>query len=183
MNHPLQTTPGDSDDKSPVLRPALVLFLVLSLLTGFLYPLLVTGVAQTVFPHQANGSLIQRDGQAVGSELIGQPFSQPSHFWSRPSATGPMAYNGGASSGSNLGPSHPALAEAVQARIAALRAADPGNTAPVPVDRVARARGLAAEQVNALVDQHTEGAWLGFMGEARVNVLALNLALDTPARP
>ena len=199
MNHPLQTTPGDSDDKSPVLRPALVLFLVLSLLTGFLYPLLVTGVAQTVFPHQANGSLIQRDGQAVGSELIGQPFSQPSHFWSRPSATGPMAYNGGASSGSNLGPSHPALAEAVQARIAALRAADPVDlvtasasgldphislaAARYQVARVARARGLAAEQVNALVDQHTEGAWLGFMGEARVNVLALNLALDTPARP
>ncbi|MBT9549705.1 MAG: potassium-transporting ATPase subunit KdpC [Hydrogenophaga sp.] len=206
MNHPLQTTPIEPDDKSPVLRPALVLFVVLSLLTGLLYPLLVTGVAQAVFPHQANGSLIQRDGQAVGSELIGQPFSQPGHFWSRPSATGPMAYNGGASSGSNLGPSHPALAEAVQARIGALRAADPGNTAPVPVDlvtasasgldphislaaaryqvaRVARVRGLPAEQVNTLVDQHTEGAWLGFMGEARVNVLALNLALDAQARP
>lgn len=206
MNHPLQTTPIEPDDKSPVLRPALVLFVVLSLLTGLLYPLLVTGVAQAVFPHQANGSLVQRDGQTVGSELIGQPFSQPGHFWSRPSATGPMAYNGGASSGSNLGPSHPALAEAVQARIGALRAADPGNTAPVPVDlvtasasgldphislaaaryqvaRVARVRGLPVEQVNALVDQHTEGAWLGFMGEARVNVLALNLALDAQARP
>lgn len=206
MNQQLQTSTSEPDDKSPVLRPALVLFLVLSLLTGLLYPLLVTGVAQAVFPHQANGSLIERDGQTVGSELIGQPFSQPGHFWSRPSATGPMAYNGGASSGSNLGPSHPALAEAVQARIAALRAADPGNTAPVPVDlvtasasgldphislaaaryqvaRVARVRGLAPEQVNALVDQHTEGAWLGFMGEARVNVLALNLALDAQARP
>jgi K+-transporting ATPase ATPase C chain len=201
-----ETIPSEFEDKSPVLRPALVLFLVLSLLTGLLYPLLVTGVAQSVFPHQANGSLIQRDGQAVGSELIGQSFSQPGHFWSRPSATGPMAYNGGASGGSNLGPSHPALAEAVQARIGALRAADPGNTAPVPVDlvtasasgldphislaaaryqvqRVARVRGLTPEQVNALVDRHTEGAWLGFMGEARVNVLALNLALDVLARP
>lgn len=206
MNHSPQTTPTEPDDKSPVLRPALVLFLVLSLLTGLLYPLLVTGVAQAVFPHQANGSLIQRDGQTVGSELIGQAFSRPDHFWSRPSATGPMAYNAAASGGSNLGPSHPALAEAVQARIAALRAADPGNNAPVPVDlvtasasgldphislaaaryqvaRVARVRGLPSEQVNALVDQHTEGAWLGFMGEARVNVLALNLALDAQAKP
>ena len=206
MNHSLQTNPSEPDDKSPVLRPALVLFIVLSLLTGLLYPLLVTGVAQAVFAHQANGSLVQRDGKTVGSELIGQPFSQPGHFWSRPSATGPMAYNAAASSGSNFGPSHPALAEGVQARIAALRAADPGNTAPVPVDlvtasasgldphislaaaryqvrRVARVRSLAPEQVNTLVDQHTEGAWLGFMGEARVNVLALNLALDAQTRP
>lgn len=206
MNHSLQTNPSEPDDKSPVLRPALVLFVVLSLLTGLLYPLLVTGVAQAVFAHQANGSLVQRDGKTVGSELIGQPFSQPGHFWSRPSATGPMAYNAAASSGSNFGPSHPALAEGVQARIAALRAADPGNTAPVPVDlvtasasgldphislaaaryqvtRVARVRSLAPEQVNTLVDQHTEGAWLGFMGEARVNVLALNLALDAQTRP
>lgn len=206
MNQQLQATTGEPDDKSAVLRPALVLFVVLSLITGLLYPLLVTGVAQTVVPHQANGSLILRDDHAVGSELIGQPFSQPGHFWSRPSATGPMPYNGGASSGSNLGPSHPALVEAVQARIAALRAVDPGNTAPVPVDlvttsasgldphislaaaryqvaRVARVRGLPVEQVNALVDQHTEGAWLGFMGEARVNVLALNLALDAQAKP
>lgn len=202
MNQALQTTPIEPDDKSPVLRPALVLFAVLSLLTGLLYPLLVTGVAQAVLPHQANGSLILRNGQAVGSELIGQAFSRPDHFWSRPSATGPMAYNGGASSGSNLGPSHPALAEAVQARMAALRAADPGNMAPVPVDlvtasasgldphislaaaryqvaRVARARGLSVDQVDQLVAQHTEGAWIGFMGEARVNVLALNLALDS----
>lgn len=206
MNHSLQTTPTEPDHKSPVLRPAIVLFLVLSLVTGLLYPLLVTGVAQAVFPHQANGSLVQRDGQTVGSELIGQAFSLPGHFWSRPSATGPMAYNAAASGGSNLGPSHPALAEAVQARIVALRAADPGNTAPVPVDlvtasasgldphislaaaryqvaRVARVRGLSPEQVNTLVDQHTEGAWLGFMGEARVNVLALNLALDARAKP
>lgn len=139
----------------------------------------------------------------MGSELIGQPFTQAGHFWGRPSATGPMAYNAGASSGSNLGPNHPALAEAVKARIDALRAADPGNTAPVPVDlvtasasgldphislagaryqvaRVARSRGLAPEQVNALVDQHTETSLFGFLGEPRVNVLALNLALDAP---
>jgi len=206
MNQQLQNSPIESDDKSPVLRPALVLFLVLSLLTGLLYPLLVTGVAQAVFPHQANGSLIQRDGQAVGSRLIGQPFSRPDHFWSRPSATGPMAYNAAASGGSNFGPSHPALAEAVRARIAALRAADPGNPWLVPVDlvtasasgldphislaaaryqvpRVARLRAMAPDQVNALVDQHTEGAWLGFLGEPRVNVLALNLALDASVKP
>ncbi len=206
MNQSLQPTPSEPDDKGAVLRPALVLFVVLSLLTGLLYPLLVTGVAQAVFPHQANGSLIQRNGQSVGSELVGQSFSRPDHFWSRPSATGPMAYNGGASGGSNLGPSHPGLAGAVQVRIAALRAADPGNTAPVPVDlvtssasgldphislaaaryqvaRVARMRGLPPAQLNELVDQHTEGAWLGFMGEMRVNVLALNLALDALPRP
>jgi K+-transporting ATPase ATPase C chain len=206
MNHPTQTTPTEPDDTSPVLRPVLVLFLVLSLLTGLLYPLLVTFVAQAVFAHQANGSLVQRGGQAVGSELIGQAFSQPGHFWSRPSATGPMPYNAGASGGSNLGTSHPALAEAVRERIGALRAADPGNTAPVPVDlvtssasgldphislaaaryqvaRVARVRGLSPEQLNALVDRHSQGAWLGFMGEARVNVLALNLALDAMAKP
>ncbi|MGQ3002409.1 MAG: potassium-transporting ATPase subunit KdpC [Hydrogenophaga sp.] len=195
------TTPSSESD--PVWRPALVLFVLLSLVTGLLYPFFVTGVAQAVFPHQANGSLIERQGQAVGSELIGQPFTQAGHFWGRPSATGPMAYNAGASSGSNLGPNHPALAEAVKARIDALRAADPGNTAPVPVDlvtasasgldphislagaryqvaRVARSRGLAPEQVNALVDQHTETSLFGFLGEPRVNVLALNLALDAP---
>ncbi len=185
------------------LRPALVLFLLLSLITGLLYPLAVTGVAQAVFPDQANGSLVQRDGQVLGSALIGQPFGDPTHFWSRPSATGPTPYNAANSSGSNLGPSNPALHEAVKARIAALRAADPGNTAPVPVDlvtasasgldphisraaadvqvaRVARARGVAEAQVRALVEQHTEGAWLGFIGEPRVNVLLLNLALDAP---
>lgn len=205
MNPTLENNPVEPHDKSPLWRPALVLFVVLSLLTGLLYPLLVTGVAQTVFPHQSNGSLIARDGQAVGSELIGQTFSRSDHFWSRPSATGPMAYNGGASGGSNLGPSHPALAEAVKARIAALRSTDPGNRAPVPVDlvtasasgldphislaaaryqmgRVARARGLSVDQVDQLVAQHTEGAWLGFMGEARVNVLALNLALDSQGK-
>lgn len=184
-----------------VLRPALVLFVALSLLTGLLYPLAVTGVAQAAFPDQARGSLLRRDGQVVGSMLIGQPFAEPGHFWSRPSATGPMAYNAANSAGSNQGPSNPALHDAVQARIAALRAADPGNSAPVPVDlvtasasgldphisraaadyqvaRVARARGLAPAAVQALVERHTELAWLGWLGEPRVNVLALNLALD-----
>ncbi|MDP3166790.1 MAG: potassium-transporting ATPase subunit KdpC [Hydrogenophaga sp.] len=195
----------EASENEPVWRPALVLFAVLSLVTGLLYPFFVTGAAQTVFPAQANGSLIQRNGQAIGSELIGQSFSQPGHFWSRPSATGPTAYNAAASGGSNLGPSSPVLAEAVKARIEALRAADPGDAMPVPVDlvtasasgldphislaaaryqvpRVARVRGLAPEAVNRLVDQHTEGAWLGFMGEPRVNVLALNLSLEA-ARP
>lgn len=187
---------------SGLLRPALTLFVVLSLVTGLLYPLAVTGVAQTVFPHQANGSLIQRGGTAVGSQLIGQSFTEPGHFWGRPSATAPMPYNAAASGGSNLGPTHPALAQVVQARIAALRAADPGNLQPVPVDlvtasasgldphislaaaayqapRVARARGLPLTQVQALVQQHTESPWLGWLGEPRVNVLALNLALES----
>lgn len=183
------------------LRPALVLFVLLSLITGLLYPLAVTGVAQGVFPQQASGSLVTRDGQVVGSALIGQSFSDPKHFWSRPSATAPMPYNAALSSGSNLGPSNPALHDAVKARIAALREADPGNPLPVPVDlvtasasgldphisraaadwqvaRVARSRGVAEAYVHALVVQHTEGAWLGFIGEPRVNVLRLNLALD-----
>ena len=183
------------------LRPALVLFLLLSLITGLAYPLLVTGIAQLAFPAQANGSLIVKDGKAVGSALIGQPFSDPKHFWGRPSATSPMPYNAANSAGSNLGPSNPALAEAVKARIDALRAADPGNPLPVPVDlvtasasgldphisraaadyqlaRVARATGLSAAAVRELVERHTQGAWLGFIGEARVNVLQLNLALD-----
>jgi K+-transporting ATPase ATPase C chain len=186
---------------TPLWRPALTLFLVFSLVTGLAYPLLVTGLAQTLFPHQANGSLVLRDGQPVGSELIGQAFSDPGHFWSRPSATAPMPYNASNSSGSNLAPTAPALVDAVQQRVAALRAADPGNTAPVPVDlvttsasgldphisraaadyqvaRVARVRGMPVEQVRALVEQHSEGRWLGFIGEPRVNVLALNLALD-----
>ncbi len=196
----------DTASAEGLLRPALVLFVVLSLVTGLAYPLLVTGAAQLVFPKQANGSLIVRDGQVIGSELIGQPFGQPKYFWSRPSATAPMAYNGGASSGSNLGPTNPALTDAVKARIEALRAADPGNTAPVPVDlvtasasgldphisraaadyqaaRVARTRGVAPEAVRALIERHTEGAWFGFLGEARVNVLALNLSLDAAAVP
>ena len=185
-------------------RPALVLFVVLSLVTGLAYPLAVTGLAQVLFPDQANGSLVKAKGVVVGSALIGQPFSQPGHFWSRPSATAPDPYNAVASSGSNLGPSNPALAEAVAARIAALRAADPGNHSAVPVDlvtasasgldphisraaadyqvnRVARALGLPPERVQALVAEHTEGTLLGFLGEPRVNVLRLNLALDEQA--
>ena len=188
--------------RGSLLRPALTLFVVLSIVTGLLYPLAVTGVAQAVLPNQANGSLITQGGKPVGSELIGQSFSEPGHFWGRPSATAPMPYNAAASGGSNLGPTNPALAEAVKARIAALRAADPGNTQPVPVDlvtasasgldphispaaaayqapRVARARGLPLAQVQTLVQQHTESPWLGWLGEPRVNVLALNLALDS----
>ncbi|MCF8204059.1 MAG: potassium-transporting ATPase subunit KdpC [Methylotenera sp.] len=184
-----------------LLRPALTLFLLFSLLTGLAYPLVVTGVAQAAFPAAANGSLIVENGKAVGSSLIGQGFSDPGHFWSRPSATSPMAYNAGSSSGSNLAPTAPALVDAVKARVEALRAADPGNTAPVPVDlvttsasgldphisraaadyqlaRVARVRQLPVAQVQALVDAQTEGRWLGFIGEPRVNVLKLNLALD-----
>jgi K+-transporting ATPase ATPase C chain len=183
------------------LRPALVLFLLLTVLTGFLYPLAVTGVAQLLFPAQAAGSIVTRDGHAVGSRLIGQGFSDPKYFWSRPSATTPQPYNGTASTGSNLGPLNPALRDAIKARVAALRAADPGNGAPVPIDlvtasgsgldpeislaaanyqaaRVARARGLAPERVQALIAQHAEGRLLGILGEPRVNVLELNLALD-----
>jgi len=184
-----------------ILRPALVLFAALTLACGVLYPLLVTGVAQAAFPAQANGSLVEKDGQVVGSRLIGQPFSAPGYFWGRPSATAPMANNGGGSGGSNQGPLNPALQEAVKGRIAALRALDPANTAPVPVDlvtasasgldpeisvaaaryqaaRVARARQLPAERVGALVEAHGERPFLGLFGEARVNVLALNMALD-----
>lgn len=183
------------------LRPALTLFVALSLITGVVYPLAVTGIAQLAFADRANGSLIVRDGKVVGSELIGQSFIDPGHFWSRPSATFPTPYNAANSAGSNLGPSNPALVEAVQARIAALRAADPGNPAPVPVDlvtasasgldphisraaadyqlsRVARARSLPEERLRELVDRYTEAPMLGFIGESRVNVLRLNLALD-----
>jgi potassium-transporting ATPase KdpC subunit len=183
------------------LRPALVLFLLLTLITGLIYPLLITGVAQLLFPGRAAGSLLMRDGRAVGSRLIGQSFSDPKYFWSRPSATTPQPYNGTASTGSNMGPLNPALLDAVKPRIAALRAADPGNTAAVPIDlvtasgsgldpeislaaanyqagRVARARGLAPERVEALIAEHTEGRLLGVLGEPRVNVLELNLALD-----
>jgi len=181
------------------------LFTVLSLVTGLVYPLAVTGVAQLTMADLANGSLIQRDGQVVGSALIGQSFSDPGHFWGRPSATAPMPYNAANSGGSNLGPGNPALVAAVQARIAALRAADPGQTAAVPVDlvsasasgldphisraaadfqanRVARAQGLPAARVRELIEQHTAWPWLGMLGEPRVPVLRLNLALDNLAR-
>ncbi|MBT9490535.1 MAG: potassium-transporting ATPase subunit KdpC [Rubrivivax sp.] len=187
------------------LRPALTLFAVLSLLTGLAYPLAVTGIAQFAFPDQANGSLITRDDKLIGSDLIGQAFGDPKHFWGRPSATSPMPYNASGSSGSNLGPSSPALADAVEARIASLRAADPTNIAPVPVDlvtasasgldphisraaadyqaaRVARERGLPVAAVQALIEQHSEAALLGFIGEPRVHVLRLNLALTTAVR-
>ena len=182
-------------------RPALSLFVFLTLLTGLAYPLLVTGMAQWFFPEQAAGSLIKHDGQWIGSHLIGQSFSDPKYFWGRPSATAPMPYNAAGSGGSNLGPLNPALVEAVKVRVAALRDADPANRAPVPadlvtasgsgldphispaaaayqIDRVSRRRGLAPEQLRALVDQYTEGRQWGIFGEARVNVLELNLALD-----
>lgn len=188
------------------LRPALVSFLALTGLTGLLYPLLVTGMAKAFFPRQAGGSLLVRDGQVIGSEWIGQSFTDPGHFWGRPSATvdadgKPLPYHGANSGASNLAPSHPDLLKAVQDRIAALRAADPEAKGPVPVDlvtssasgldphispaaadfqvrRVARARHLDEAKVRALVDRHTEGPQFGFLGQARVNVLKLNLDLD-----
>ena len=194
-------TPVTDTGNEGLLRPALFLFVVLSLVTGLFYPLAVTGIAQAAFPDAASGSLIQHNGQVVGSALIGQSFTDPKHFWGRPSATGPMSHNAEASGGSNLGPTNPVLADAVKARIEALRSSDPGNTAAVPVDlvttsasgldphisraaadyqvqRVAKARGLPVNDVQRLVDAHTEWPWLGFLGEARVHVLALNLALD-----
>ena len=188
-----------------LLRPALVLFIALSLVTGLAYPLAVAGIARVAFPAQAAGSLVERGGKVVGSSLIGQHFSDPGHFWSRPSATTPMADNAVASGGSNLGPSNPALIDAVRDRVAALRAADPGNLAAVPVDlvtasgsgldpdislaaadyqtaRVAKARQLPVAQVQALVRSLAEGRRLGFLGEPRVNVLRLNLALEALPR-
>ncbi len=184
-----------------LVRPAVTLFILLSIITGLIYPLFVTGISQALFPAQAAGSLIERDGKRVGSRLIGQTFTDPKYFWGRPSATGPYPNNAAASGGSNLGPSNPALKEAVQARIEALRAVDLGNTAPVPVDlvtasasgldphispaaaeyqvaRVARARGLPPEAVRTVVARHTEDRQWGVFGEPRVNVLELNLALD-----
>jgi K+-transporting ATPase ATPase C chain len=184
-----------------VLRTAFLMLLALTAVTGVAYPLAVNAIAQLLFPDQANGSLVVEDGAVRGSALIAQPFDEARYFWSRPSATGGFANNSAASSGSNLGPTNDALVEAVKGRVEALRAADPGNAAPVPVDlvtasgsgldphvspaaahfqagRVARARGLDPGRVDALVREHTEDRWLGVLGEPRVNVLTLNLALD-----
>jgi K+-transporting ATPase ATPase C chain len=181
--------------------PALRMLAVLTLLTGVAYPYLVTGIAQFAFPRAANGSLIVAGGKTVGSALIGQPFDDPKYFWSRPSATSPMPYNAAASSGSNQGPRNPALADAVKDRVKALRDADPDNKAPVPVDlvtasgsgldpeisiaaaefqvsRVAKARGIPADKVRALVAANTAGRTFGILGEPRVTVLQLNLALE-----
>ncbi|MFZ0532707.1 MAG: potassium-transporting ATPase subunit KdpC [Anaerolineales bacterium] len=182
-------------------RPAIVSIAIFTLLTGVLYPLVITGIAQVIFPRQANGSLIVQNGQVLGSELIGQSFDDPRYFWGRLSATSSYPYNAAASTGSNLGPTNPALTEAVTARIAALKAADPVNNSPIPVDlvtssgsgldpdisvaaalyqvlRVAKARGLSEEVVRAFVDHFTEERQFGVLGESRVNVLLLNLALD-----
>jgi potassium-transporting ATPase KdpC subunit len=186
-------------------RAAVVSLVVFTVVTGIAYPVVVTGIAQLVFPHQANGSLIVKDGKPVGSTLIGQPFDDPKYFWSRPSATSPFGYNAGASGASNLSPTNADLIKTVRGRVDALRAADPGNTAPVPVDlvtasgsgldpdispaaalyqvgRVAKARKLDEAVVRSLVAQHTQGRQLGLFGEPRVNVLALNLALDSQGR-
>jgi K+-transporting ATPase ATPase C chain len=183
------------------LRAATIMLFLLTILTGVLYPLAVTGLAQLVFPGQANGSLLLKDGKPVGSALIGQPFDDPKYFWGRPSATGPFPYNAAASSGSNLGPTNPDLLEGIADHVAALKKADPGNTAPVPVDlvttsgsgldphitpaaalyqvgRVARARRLDESAVRRLVDRNTERRQFGLLGEPRVSVLRLNLALD-----
>lgn len=182
-------------------RASIITLALFTLITGMAYPAAVSAVAQLIFPHQANGSLMQAAGELTGSELIGQSFSDPKYFWSRPSATLPFANNAAASAGSNLGPANPALAEAVRVRIEALHSADPTNDLPVPVDlvtasasgldphisvaaalyqvpRVARERGLSEGQVRLLVEQYTEGRQLGFLGEPRVNVLRLNLALE-----
>jgi len=183
------------------LKPVFMVFLLLTVVTGIVYPLLVTGVAQLVFPEKANGSLMRSEGGYVGSDLIGQPFDDPKYFWGRLSATPDFPYNSASSSGSNMGPSNPALVEAVKARVEALQKADPGNQSSIPIDlvtasgsgldphispaaalyqasRVARFRGLSEERVRALVDQFTEPRQWGLLGEPRVNVLRLNLALD-----
>jgi K+-transporting ATPase ATPase C chain len=188
-----------------LIRPAVSLFVLLSVITGLVYPGLITGVAQLAFPSAAKGSLIVKEGKPVGSELIGQNFTEPKYFWGRPSATGPMPYNASASSGSNQGPLNPALMDAVKGRVEALLAADPGNKRTVPIDlvtssasgldphispaaadyqadRVARVRQLDAKQVRQLIARHTEGRELGLFGEPRVHVLKLNLALDVASR-
>ncbi len=196
-----RTNPATPPAQSGLLRPALAVFLVLSVVTGLIYPYITTGAAQALFPFQAHGSLLQADGKTVGSALIGQPFSSPRYFWGRPSATSPMPYNAASSGGSNQGPRNPALAQAVQERIAALHEADPGNSAPIPVDlisasgsgldphisvaaaryqaaRVARLRGMSLEDVEQRIAAHTRKPWIGLLGEPAVNVLTLNLDLD-----
>ncbi len=183
------------------MKIAALMLVVLSALTGVVYPLLITGLSLVLFPSQANGSLLMKEGRAVGSRLVGQPFTEPKYFWGRLSATGPFAYNAAASSGSNLGPTNEALAKAVAGRVAELRAADPGNKSPIPVDlvtasgsgldphispasalfqvsRVARVRGIQEGQVREIVERHTTGRLLGFLGEPVVNVLLVNLDLD-----
>ncbi|MDA8434299.1 MAG: potassium-transporting ATPase subunit KdpC [Nitrospiraceae bacterium] len=187
------------------IRISCIALLVFTLFTGFVYPALVTGIAQLIFPYQANGSIIVKDGRAAGSALIGQQFDDPKYFWGRPSATTPYPYNGGSSSGSNLGPNNPELTKAVRCRIDALRAADPGNASPIPVDlvtasgsgldphispaaaeyqvrRVAGVRGMGEAEVGSLVKSMTEGRWLGLLGEPVVNVLRINIALDKLSR-
>jgi potassium-transporting ATPase KdpC subunit len=189
-----------------LIRPAIVLFLIMTVLTGIVYPLAVTGIAQVLFHDEAAGSLVFKDGKPIGSRLIGQSFSDPKYFWSRPSATAPQPYNGLASTGSNLGPLNPALTDAVKSRIDALKAADPTNALPIPVDlvtasasgldpeisiaaaryqaaRVARIRGLEPSAVQALIASHSRGRLLGLLGEPRINVLELNLALDALQKP
>ncbi len=187
-----------------LIRPALVLFLFFTVLTGFIYPLAITGIAQVAFAPAASGSILSRDGKPIGSSLIGQNFSDPKYFWGRPSATSPQPYGGTASTGSNLGPLNPALIDGIKARIHTLRAADPGNRAVIPVDlvtasasgldpeesvaaalyqapRIARLRALDPQVLQTLIDAHAQGRWLGLLGEPRVNVLELNLALDSLA--
>jgi K+-transporting ATPase ATPase C chain len=184
-----------------LIRPAVVMFLFFTVLTGLLYPLAITGIAQGAFAHAASGSIVSRDGKPIGSSLVGQSFSDPKYFWGRPSATSPQPYAGTASGGSNLGPLNPALIDGIKGRIQALRTADPANTAPIPIDlitasasgldpeesiaaavyqvpRIARVRGLPVPEVRSLVDSQAQGRAFGILGEPRVNVLALNLALD-----
>lgn len=206
MNTQVQSRqPSPSPVQSGLLRPMLVVFVGLSLVTGLLYPGVITAVSKAVFPHQAGGSLIGKDGKTVGSELIGQPFSDAKYFWGRLSATAPMPYNASASAGSNLGPTNPALSDAARGRIDALRASDPDNQALVPVDlvtasgsgldphispaaaeyqaaRVARVRGIPIERVKELIAANTETPLLPVLGDAGVNVLKLNLGLDAVAR-
>lgn len=196
-SHPV----NGSEALKTMIRPALALFAALTIICGVLYPYLIAGVGQILFPWQANGSLILRDGKPVGSPLIGQAFSSPRHFWGRPSATSPMPNNAANSGGSNLGPSNPAQLDAVKNRIDALKAADPGNTLPIPIDlatasasgldpeislaaayyqasRIARARGMTTSEVRSIINQYGQARYLDFLGEPRVNVLVLNLALD-----